>query len=82
MIKTILLKGDQDYLFKLFETYLNINDKKEVLKVSGKIIRKANQLQKKDLITVFDSIYEYINTDRKIIRNVFEQEQEARKSKI
>jgi hypothetical protein len=79
MIKTIIAKGDQDYLYKLFETYLNVNDKREILKVSGKIIQKANKIAKKELIAVFDSIYESINKERKVIRNLLETSLEEKK---
>jgi hypothetical protein len=81
MIKTILAKGDQEYLYKLFETYSSIDDKKEILKISGKLIQKANKVSKNELILVFDSIHEIINKDRKAIRTLNEMEVVNRKSK-
>jgi hypothetical protein len=82
MIKTILLKGDQDYLFKLFETYVTIKDKKELLKVCGKIIQKSNKIAKKEIISIFDTVYECINKDRKIIRYLSEKVQDTQSKPI
>jgi hypothetical protein len=79
MIKTILSKGDQDYLYKLYESYVGVKDKGGVFKVAGKMIQKANKASKKELISIFDSIYEFINKERKVIRSLGEMEQEKNK---
>jgi hypothetical protein len=79
MIKTILSKGDQDYLYKLYESYVGVKDKGGVFKVAGKMMQKANKASKKELISIFDSIYEFINKERKVIRSLGEMEQEKNK---
>jgi hypothetical protein len=74
MIKSVIAKGDQEYLNKLFETYLSIGDRKEILKVAGKIIQRSNKVPKTELIRIFDVIYENISKDRKVFRSIIDQE--------
>ncbi len=74
MIKSVIAKGDQEYLNKLFETYLSIGDRKEILKVAGKIIQRSNKVPKAELIRIFDVIYENISKDRKVFRSIIDQE--------
>ena len=74
MIKSVIAKGDQEYLNKLFETYLSIGDRKEILKVAGKILQRSNKVPKAELIKIFDVIYENISKDRKVFRSIIDQE--------
>lgn len=75
MIKQALAQGDIPYLIKLFDTYLILNDEKEILKVGGKLIQKADKLNNKDkLIGVFDKIYEIISKHRKTLRDIIDME--------
>lgn len=74
MIKSVIAKGDQEYLNKLFETYISIGDRKEILKVAGKIIQRSNKVPKSELIKIFDVIYENISKDRKVFRSIIDQE--------
>lgn len=74
MIKSVIAKGDQEYLNKLFETYISIGDRKEILKVAGKIIQRSNKVPKAELIKIFDVIYENISKDRKVFRSIIDQE--------
>ncbi len=74
MIKSVIAKGDQEYLNKLFETYLSIADRKEILKVAGKILQRSNKVPKTELIKIFDVIYENISKDRKVFRSIIDQE--------
>lgn len=74
MIKTVLAQGDTDYLIKLLDSYSSLNDEKEILKVSGKIIQKANKMQREKLIELFDHVYMIISKDRKIFRNIIDLE--------
>jgi hypothetical protein len=74
MIKSVIAKGDQEYLIKLFETYLSIGDRKEILKVAGKIVQRSNKVPKTELVKIFDIIYENISKDRKVFRSIIDQE--------
>jgi hypothetical protein len=82
MIKTVIAKGDVEYLFKLYEIYTASGDEKELLKICGKIIQKSFSLKENQAIGIFDTVYNIISKQRAAFRNIIDLEITNKKSGI
>jgi hypothetical protein len=74
MIKTVIAKGDLEYLNKLFNTYSLVNDEKEMIKIGGKLVQQSHKLTKETLIEVFDRVYGIISKQRTVYRGLIDME--------
>lgn len=70
MLNAVIANGDLDTLKELFKIYNKINDDKEVLRISGKILNKCIKLPKEDLIDILDRCYEIVEKYREDFRNL------------
>ncbi len=64
MLNALIANGDLESQKDLFKIYNKINDEKELLKISGKILNKCIKLSKDDLIDILDRCYEIIEKYR------------------
>ena len=59
MIKEVYAQLNSEYLNKLFETYIKINDEKEIINIGGRLIQSEDEIiNKSKIIEIFDKFYE------------------------
>ncbi len=70
MLNAVIANGDLETLKELFKIYNKINDEKEVLRISGKILNRCIMLSKDDLIDILDKCYDIVEKYREDFRNL------------
>jgi len=68
MLNALIANGDLESQKDLFKIYNKINDEKELLKISGKLLNKCSKLSKDDIIDVLDKCYDIIDKYREDFR--------------
>jgi hypothetical protein len=75
MLEQVYVQGNVKYLKKIFETYKEINDERELIKIAGRIIQSDDEDFDKNYITsLFDEVYKIISGHRKECRDMLELE--------
>jgi len=79
MLNAVIANGDLETLKELFIIYNEINDEKELLKISAKLLHRCIGLSKDDFIDILDRCYEivekYRNDFRELSDKIIEVEQ-------
>lgn len=70
MLNAAIANGDVETLKELFKIYNKINEEKEILRISGKLINKCLKLSKDDLIDILDRCYEIVEKYREDFRSL------------
>ena len=70
MLEQVYIQGNVKYLKKIYETYKEIQDETELIKIAGRIIQSDDEDFDKNYITsLFDEVYTIIAKHRKECRN-------------
>lgn len=70
MLNAAIANGDVETLKELFKIYNKINEEKEILRISGKLLNKCLRLSKDDLIDILDRCYDIIEKYREDFRKL------------
>jgi hypothetical protein len=75
MIKEVYAQLNSEYLNKLFETYIKINDEKEIINIVGRLIQSEDEIiNKSKIIEIFDKFYEIFKKYREQYRQIQQME--------
>ena len=75
MIKEVYIQGNVKPLKKLYETYKQIHDERELIKIAGRIIQSDDsEIDKNYIIDIFDEVYAAVSKRRKECRDLLELE--------
>jgi len=75
MLEQVYIQGNVKYLKKIYETYKEIQDETELIKIAGRIIQSDDEDFDKNYITsLFDEVYTIIAKHRKECRDLLELE--------
>ena len=75
MLEQVYVQGNVKYLKKIYETYKEIKDEYELIKIAGRIIQSDDEDFDKNYITsLFDEIYAIVAEHRKECRDLIELE--------
>ena len=75
MLKEVYIQGNIKSLKKLYETYKEIKDERELIKIAGRIIQSDDEsIDKAYIIEIFDEVYNYTSKYRKECRDLLELE--------
>jgi hypothetical protein len=70
MLNATIANGDVETLKELYKIYNKINEEKEILRISGKLLNKCLKLSKDDLIDILDRCYDIIEKYREDFRSL------------
>jgi len=70
MLNATIANGDVEILKELYKIYNKINEEKEILRISGKLLNKCLKLSKDDLIDILDRCYDIIEKYREDFRSL------------
>ena len=75
MIKEVYAQLNSEYLNKLFETYIKINDEKEIINIGGRLIQSEDEIiNKSKIIEIFDKFYDIFKKYREQYRQIQQME--------
>ncbi len=72
MLNAAIANGELETLVELFKIYNKINEEKEILKISGKLLNKCIKLSKDDLVDILDRCYDIVEKYREDFRSLTE----------
>ena len=75
MLKEVYIQGNIKHLKQLYETYKEIKDERELVKIAGRIIQSDDEsVDKAYIVDIFDEVYGTISKHRKECREILELE--------
>ena len=75
MLKEVYIQGNIKHLKLLYETYKEIEDERELIKIAGRIIQSGDEsIDKAYIVDIFDEIYKISSKKRKQCRDILELE--------
>ena len=65
MLKEVYIQGNIKHLKLLYETYKEIKDERELIKIAGRIIQSGDEsIDKAYIVDIFDEIYNIVSKQR------------------